>query len=541
MGRMIDAYVCISSSKEVERSGRDSPFSKLLLMEKKKDWFKTKSYCHIGQRLSQEDRCGVSAYIHNKDNITHHAFFPLIRKTQKKNKYKVITTKAGKQIRSKKTKKRVLCYATHFDSAIYSYYALQMSEKYEEYLEQNEISENITAYRTIAKENKKGKCNIDFAKDVFDFIAKKNKQAIEVAAITFDIKGFFDNLDHKQLKEALKKLYAVDKLDDDLYAIYKSTIKYSFVELRDLFNLFKNQIICKYKRTEVTERNVRKINYMRDNDAIAFCNKENIKMIREAHIIKKGNYIYHPQEDKIIGYTHKGIPQGLPVSAVLANIYMMDFDKIVASKIGYENVLYRRYSDDIVVICPKESVSCIKKIFFDNIKKVKLDIEVSKTNVFYFIRKLDNSIECCHSEKGKNKLFEYLGFSFDGERALLKQSSISCYYQRMQRTLQRNTIFASTVKNNKNYGKIFVNKVVNKFTLKGAKKHKIYYRQKSKDSKSFFRYSGKHSLGNYHTYVMKSVDIFQSNDIKHQLKHNLRILKKGICIAKKKVQQRIDT
>lgn len=77
---------------------------------------------------------------------------------------------------------------------------------------------------------------------------------------------------------------------------------------------------------------------------------------------------------------------------------------------------------------------------------MKLEIEASKTNVFYFIRKLDDSIECHHSARGKNKPFEYLGFSFDGERALLKQSSVSSYYQRMQSTLQRNTAFASTVK-----------------------------------------------------------------------------------------------
>lgn len=508
-------------------------------MEEKKDWFKTKSYYHIGERLSQKDRRMVSYYLSDKKNIIHHAFFPLIRKVQKKNKYKSIITKAGKQVRSKKAKKRVICYATHFDSSIYSYYAMQMNDKYEDYLIQNGIADNVTAYRSIKKENGQGKCNIDFAKEVFDFIVDRNKQGLEVAAITFDIKGFFDNLDHRQLKEALKRIYAVDQLDDDLYAIYKSVIKYSFVELRDLFNLFRTQIICKYKKTEVTRRNVKKINYMRDRDAIAFCSKENIKEIRDAHIIKRGNYIYNPKGGESIGYTHKGIPQGLPVSAVLANIYMMNFDRDVVSKIGCEDVLYRRYSDDIVVVCPKELVGCVKKQILDNIKEVKLNIEVSKTNVFYFIRKFDKSMECYHSTKGKNKLFEYLGFSFDGERALLKQSSISSYYQRMQQSLKRHTAFASTVREKENYGKIFTNKVVRKFTLKGARKHKIYYLQRPRGSKNIFVYSQKHSLGNYHTYVMKAADIFQSVSIKKQLKRNLRILKKRISIAKQKVGERV--
>lgn len=57
------------------------------------------------------------------------------------------------------------------------------------------------------------------------------------------------------------------------------------------------------------------------------------------------------------------------MSAVPANIYMMEFDKTIISKISCENVLYRRYSDDIVVVCPKELVGCIKNVIFDNIKK----------------------------------------------------------------------------------------------------------------------------------------------------------------------------
>lgn len=72
----------------------------------------------------------------------------------------------------------MLCYATHFDSAIYSYYALEMSKKYEEYLERNAISDNITAYRTINKINGQGKCNIDFAKEVFDFIKRKMSKVL---------------------------------------------------------------------------------------------------------------------------------------------------------------------------------------------------------------------------------------------------------------------------------------------------------------------------------------------------------------------------
>lgn len=49
---------------------------------------------------------------------------------------------------------------------------------------------------------------------------------------------------------------------------------------------------------------------------------------------------------------HLGILQGTAVSAILANIYMIAFDEFVANLIENYHGLYRRYSDDFIIVIP---------------------------------------------------------------------------------------------------------------------------------------------------------------------------------------------
>lgn len=100
---------------------------------------------------------------------------------------------------------------------------------------------------------------------------------------------------------------------------------------------------------------------MRDKKAIAFCTPSDLKELREAKLI-------HKFVDK------KGIPQELPISAVLANIYMLVFDKAVNAEVKKANALYRRYSDDIIIASPGVSIETLKKIVENSITDVRLDI-----------------------------------------------------------------------------------------------------------------------------------------------------------------------
>lgn len=57
-----------------------------------------------------------------------------------------------------------------------------------------------------------------------------------------------------------------------------------------------------------------------------------------SHIVKNAN--------------HYGIPQGSPISATLANVYMLEVDKLINDMIFGLGGKYMRYSDDFIIILP---------------------------------------------------------------------------------------------------------------------------------------------------------------------------------------------
>lgn len=494
-------------------------------MKGKNDWLRPKRYIHIGYPLSYSGKHDVQSYIRNKDKIAHYAFFPLIKRDIIRNHYKKVEPNG---IKVKRAKTRSICYASHLDAAIYSFYAFQLSESYETFLCENHIEECVTAYRSLpSKERSGNKCNIDYAKDVFDFVSKKLADG-NLAVITFDIKGFFDNLDHKLLKQAWKKIEGTESLGDDVYNVYRNVINYSYVDEDSLFDLFKDKIICKTKSGKIVHRKVKKKKFLRDKNAVAYCDRSDIAAIRKARIIRKGNF-----DDMNKTYTHKGIPQGLPISAVLANVYMSDFDVMIAKDIETFGGLYRRYSDDIIIVCPLKDGVFWKEYMIDQIQNVKLTIEQSKTNLYAFCKDENQQVHCKHETQGENKILEYLGFSFDGKNILIKRSGIGSYYYNMRKNVKRCLYFAIHSHSRKAFGKLFENRLVYRFTKLGSRKHKIYLRSK-KEPYEFYD-SRRRSLGNYWSYVKKSARIMESKAILKQMRRNQNKLRTLI------LQARLDT
>ncbi|RYD71305.1 MAG: hypothetical protein EOP53_23905, partial [Sphingobacteriales bacterium] len=142
-----------------------------------------------------------------------------------------------------------------------------------------------------------------------------------------------------------------------------------------------------------------------------------------------------------------GIPQGLPISAVLANIYLLEFDSIIYQKVVLElNGVYKRYCDDIIIACGAEYQIEIEKLVEDTIDQYQIEISPEKTDIFRFrsLPKLQgghNYIQCFKVEKdGVEKPgfpFSYLGFEFYGEKILVKSSNIAKFYRRMIRATKR--------------------------------------------------------------------------------------------------------
>lgn len=258
---------------------------------KEKDWFKLKKYPHIGFPLENIDRCKwIENYITNCENIAKHSFLPFLHKVSKKRRYRkrydengiLKTYKVGDiaKNRFKDVKPRELYYAGHLDSLIFSYYTKLLNKPYEDKLEQFGLNDVVTAYRRIPKDienpSSSNKCNIDFANDVFKLI--KNYPESKFAVVTFDIKSFFDNLDHSLLRKMLMEVLSLDRLPRDYFNIFKNITRFSYVDIQDIFEEYKDRIVCqktnkKGEKLKETNKRVSRIKYLKNQGGKAFCEK----------------------------------------------------------------------------------------------------------------------------------------------------------------------------------------------------------------------------------------------------------------------------
>ena len=62
------------------------------------------------------------------------------------------------------------------------------------------------------------------------------------------------------------------------------------------------------------------------------------------------------------------IPQGTPISALAANIAMIDFDIEMVREINALGGSYRRYSDDILVVVPSQHRMKVPKILEESLR-----------------------------------------------------------------------------------------------------------------------------------------------------------------------------
>lgn len=332
--------------------------------------------------------------------ITSYSFFPLIQRISKSRLYKKDLTTGGKKITSKE---RPIRYSSHFDALIYSWYSHQLSHYYENIITKEDINSCVIGYRKLDKSN------LEFAKEVFDYISKKE----ESTAIAFDIEGFYDNLDFKILKKAWTNILGKTDLPHDHYAVYKAITNFSYVDHNDLVkNLGFKDKNPKYEDLKV------------------FFDSNLISLIRSMNIIKSNKVA--------------GIPQGAPISCILSNMYMLDFDRSVIKKVQEIGGLYRRYSDDIIVVSsPQQSVE-LKSFIKDEIKKIKLIIEDSKTEIRFF--KKENSRLVCYDEKNKISKLQYLGVDFDGTTFTLRHKGYAKFERRMSKSVKQETKRADKAK-----------------------------------------------------------------------------------------------
>lgn len=286
----------------------------------------------------------------------------------------------------KKRKPRPIAYASHKDAAIYAYYGHLLAGRYEEQLAAGGIVDCVTAFRSGS-----GRCNIDFAHEAFSWIRARG----ECVALAFDIKSFFDSLDHEILKRNWCRVLGTERLPDDHFAVFRSLTRFASVDRAKVF-----------RALGISPHNPRA------NKRRRICSPEDFRSrVRAAGLVQRNEKAF-------------GIPQGSPMSAVLSNIYLLDFDLAVAREIGSVGGLYRRYCDDMLCILPRSSADAVEKFVHARIAEVKLAIQEEKTKRHHF--------ELLGGRLCTREALQYLGFLFDGERVLLRTASVARYYRKMR-------------------------------------------------------------------------------------------------------------
>lgn len=514
-------------------------------MRNKEDWFTLKKYPHIGKRLNPRDRFAwIEDYITNTERISEHSFLPFIHKVKKVRKFRKEYDKdsgqpiktGSKALRTHKVKPRHLHYASHLDSLIYRYYAELLVDKYEKKIEENDLNDVVLAYRKIPINSQiaksSNKCNINFANDAFRYI--KNYPYNEFVVITFDIKSFFDNLNHKKLNEAWCTLLGCgSRLPKDHFNVYKSLTRYSYIDLIDIFKLFQNEIIVQERDQQgklrpPRRKRISRIKYLKKEGAIAICTKAQF-LKHKNQLVRNRKYVKNESGQTIL--RDFGIPQGTSMSSVLANAYMLEFDIAMKIALNQAGGIYQRYSDDMLVVCPSNYKNLIIQKFKSEIDKAKLDVQDDKTQIFHFKR--DNSHLKCGQETESNSInwnknLIYLGFDFDGNVIKLKPGSLSGYYRKMKKAVARSIRYSKMT--GPNQGEIFKRRILKKYSYKGASRKRTWIY--STKVHGFIK-SDRFDWGNFLAYTKKASRVMDDNIISQQCKRHWNKLNSLIRKGKK--------
>ncbi|MBL0020484.1 MAG: hypothetical protein IPP17_29615 [Bacteroidetes bacterium] len=264
-----------------------------------------KRYLHFDSKVS------VQAYadrVCDPEWVLRHGFLPFLHIRIDTPRVRFSETE---QKRLLQKKSRDIFFASHVDSLIYSRYAYHLQRAYEQYLaDKPGVSASVLAYRSI------GRNTLHFAKETFDWI---QAQRHPLVALCFDIKSFFDNMSHAILLENWKAVAGVARLSEDCYRVFQANTRFAWVEEVCMHDLF----------PELHEKGYRQ----------RICSPDAFR-----EVVRGKKFVHVNKHDF-------GVPQGSALSAVLSNVYMLDLDAGLVDFAKEYGGLYRRYSDDILIVC----------------------------------------------------------------------------------------------------------------------------------------------------------------------------------------------
>ena len=382
---------------------------------------KERKYKHFDLPLRESDRDQVIDFTREDEP---HRFLPLLGFTDEARRY----VRKASGAREIKVKERPIRFAGHADAAYLQAYAAHLNGFYERALVEDGTSGSVLAYR------RGGGTNIHHAKALFDEIRSRG----DCTVFAMDISGFFDCLDHTILRDEVAGLLGVKRLEGHHANVWKNVTRYSWVETADLDELLGRK--------------------------------------RNGHgrVCSPGDFADHVRgrKDGLVR-THDqtfGIPQGTPVSGLYANIYLRTFDREMIARCGRYGGSYRRYSDDIAVVLPLGAkvhhvIAVVEKMLAD----FGLAMSVDKTDTADFRGGLLASLTP----------IQYLGFTFDGQKTLIRPSSLDAYRGKMRRGIHAKMIAAKAKKILPS--EVFQRESLSRYTHLGKRRNFLRYAYKTAD------------------------------------------------------------
>lgn len=379
-----------------------------------------KDYPHFDRVLTLAE---IEALVFDPALVAKHKFLPFLHFSKTWRRSPIGQKNGEKKVRA--PKERSIRYAARQDAYIYKAYREILSDAYEQQLIVNGLQDNILAYRRIPKGNgsPRNKSNIEFAKDAFERIDQLGR----CCAVAIDISKYFDSMCHERIKRTWADLLGETILPDDHYAVYKNLTKYRWVDRDRAF------IALGYSELDKDGR----LSFKVDPDTIPskICTTDQFKRkIADAGLVNKNDKAW-------------GIPQGAPLSDVLANSYLLEFDREMKTFADKRGGFYFRYSDDILFLLPgdgRTAKSAFKRAE-SSIRKMgsELKIKPEKTEICCFTGEIApvRNYSMAFSDDGsrlfrtsENQGLSYLGLRYDGLNFYLRSSTINNVKGKMRRS-----------------------------------------------------------------------------------------------------------
>lgn len=346
------------------------------------DWFKSRGYRHFDLPVGEK----FASKVMDPGFVFKHSFLPLLHYTKSEKRYKKCPKTGTRTITSKD---RPIKYASHRDACILSFYASEMNRLLDAHYDAAGLSDSVLAYRAL------GRGNYDFSAEVLTYA----KTHAPVTILAFDVSSFFDNLDHALLKRRLKALLGVASLPEHWMRVFRSITAFHYVDMEEL------------------KANPMFSNRLKENS------RDRIASVEE---LKANGIKFHPNPELARGY-RRGIPQGTPISAAASNLYMIDFDAAARTYCDSIGAMYRRYSDDILVICDPTHATVAEAKIMELIKAEKLEISPHKTE----------RTEFTGTGAVVGKAAQYLGFALHESGPAIRESSLARQWRKMRRSMRR--------------------------------------------------------------------------------------------------------